>query len=282
MKLSDFELCAIDELFRRSKELRTSQKFIDFIDFTTKFKDYSVFNNALVYLQNPNVTFYATPSHWRKKLGRTIKEDARPMIILAPMTPVLLVYDLEDTDGKELPDFMKNPFETKGEFSVSVLDLTITNCKRDSIEIKFKKKSFLTGGCATRPLFRLKNVNYKKNIKILIEINDKFQKPQRYQTLCHELAHIYLGHLGTDEDEWWPDRQHLTRNQLELEAETTSYLVCSRAGLETKSAEYLSCFLKDENDLEAISIEGIIKTAGMIERMAERKLPPRKKKVKKK
>jgi hypothetical protein len=27
-----------------------------------------------------------------------------------------------------------------------------------------------------------------------------------YGTLCHELAHIYLGHSGTDRDHWWPSR----------------------------------------------------------------------------
>jgi hypothetical protein len=28
-------------------------------------------------------------------------------------------------------------------------------------------------------------------------------EPSKYGTLCHELAHIYLGHLGADRDHWW-------------------------------------------------------------------------------
>jgi hypothetical protein len=278
----DFDISAIDELFRRSKELRTTQRFIDFINFIRKFRKYSMFNNAIVFLQNPNVTFYATRSHWWKKFERGIKENAQPMIILAPMTPILCVYNLEDTFGKKLPDYMNNPFETKGIFDENTLKLTVTNCKRDLIKVKYTQKSFLNAGCAIRYRFNERDFRGFGDIKVYIEINRKLKSPEKYATLCHELAHIHLGHLGNDKDEWWPDRRYLTRNQVELEAETTSYLVCSRAGLETKSAEYLSCYLKDERDLEAISIDCIIKTAGLIERMGEKLLPLRKKKTEKK
>ncbi len=45
----------------------------------------------LVYAVNPLATYFATASHWRKAFGRVIMEDARPMVILAPHRPVLLV-----------------------------------------------------------------------------------------------------------------------------------------------------------------------------------------------
>ncbi|NQT62599.1 MAG: hypothetical protein HQ556_06535 [Candidatus Marinimicrobia bacterium] len=54
------DLASIDELFHRSVELRSTKKFIDFIQFTSRLRHYSLFNNALVYMQNPQVTFYAT------------------------------------------------------------------------------------------------------------------------------------------------------------------------------------------------------------------------------
>ena len=48
----------------------------------------------LVRLQNPTCGFYATEPDWVKRFERKLKEDARPMLILAPMHPVMLVYDL--------------------------------------------------------------------------------------------------------------------------------------------------------------------------------------------
>ncbi len=242
----DFETAAspeqtvssIDELFRRSKELRSSSKFFELLTFVKKFRNYSAFNNALVYLQNPNTTYYATASHWRREFRRQVKPDARPMVILAPMTPVLMVYDIEDTDGPPLPKYLINPFEAKGIINSRVLEFTIENCKRDKINVIKTSKSFLNAGCAIRYFFREKDIGGKNSSKVSIEINNKLENTPVYATLCHEIAHIYLGHLGNDKDEWWPDRRYLTRDQKELEAEATSYLVCGRAGLETKSAEY--------------------------------------------
>ncbi len=269
---------SLDELFRRSKQLRSSEKFLELLDFTAKFRNYSTYNNALVYLQNPNVTYYATASHWRKEFERWVKADARPMVILAPMTPVLMVYDLADTEGPALPKYLIDPFLAKGSIDKRVMTNTIENCRRDMIDVSWTKKSFLNAGCAIRYFFR-ENVANEHSSKVSIEINNKLNETASYATITHEIAHIYLGHLGTDNDQWWPDRRHLTRNQKELEAEAASYIVCSRVGLETKSDEYLSLYLKSENDLEAISVESIIKTAALVERMGTRRLPPRKKKT---
>jgi hypothetical protein len=58
----------------------------------------------LVRMQNPTCSFYATERDWYDRFRRNLKEDARPMLILAPMHPVLLVYALmEDEDSHSLP-----------------------------------------------------------------------------------------------------------------------------------------------------------------------------------
>lgn len=95
----------------------------------------------------------------------------------------------------------------------------------------------------------------------------------------HELAHIYLGHLGSDEDKWWPSRLNLTRNQREMEAESVAFIVCSRAGLISHSAEYLSAYIKVEQDISRISIDMITKVAGRIENMGQRAMPKRRSKA---
>ena len=73
-----------------------------------RFRDYAPYNNMLVRIQNPACGFYATANDWQKRFGRTLIEDARPMLILAPMHPVMLVYDLDQTEGSQLPAELEN------------------------------------------------------------------------------------------------------------------------------------------------------------------------------
>lgn len=58
--------------------------------------------------------------------------------------------------------------------------------------------------------------------------------------LLSELAHIDLGHVGTDADHWWPCRTNLTHRTVEIEAESVSSIVCTRAGLTTSAASDLA------------------------------------------
>jgi hypothetical protein len=106
----------IDTLLERSRRYAGCEAFREMVDFMARFKDYAPYNNMLVRLQNPSCTFYATAKDWRMRFQREIKEDAKPMVILAPMHPVLLVYELDQTEGepvpKELLEFAK--FEGAG------------------------------------------------------------------------------------------------------------------------------------------------------------------------
>ena len=89
----------IDSLLRQSAAYRGSKEFQDMVGFMGSFRDYAPFNNMLVRIQNPSCGFYATETDWARRFERRIKDDARPMLILAPMHPVMLVYDLDQTDG---------------------------------------------------------------------------------------------------------------------------------------------------------------------------------------
>lgn len=116
---------SLDDLFARSRRYRRSHKFAEAVDFISKFRDYSPFNNMLVYLQNPLATYFATASHWHKAFRRSIKDEARGLVILAPRTPVLMVYDIADTDGPPLPDKMEAFTQTTGPFNPIILDRTL-------------------------------------------------------------------------------------------------------------------------------------------------------------
>lgn len=54
------------------------------------------------------------------------------------------------------------------------------------------------------------------------------------------------------------------------------YLVCERAGLNNPSSEYLAGYLRENERIPAISLDRVMKAAGLIEEMAQKKLPLRK------
>jgi hypothetical protein len=52
--------------------------------------------------------------------------------------------------------------------------------------------------------------------------------------------------------------------------------VCIRLGIETPSAEYLADYLGEGGKMPPISLETVIKMAGLIQRMGQSRLPLRK------
>lgn len=104
-----------------------------------------------------------------------------------------------------------------------------------------------------------------------IAVHEELDSPSRYGVLCHELAHIYLGHLGGDKDGWWPSRGDLKHRAMEIEAESVAYVVSRRAGLSGASSQYVSRYLDKDDALDCVSIDLIAKVAGRLEEMAKRK-----------
>ncbi len=245
----------LDDLFRKSRAYRSSAAFREMIEFAAKFREYAPYNNMPVKIQNPSCGFYTTEKDWMRKFSRSVIDDAKPMLILAPMHPVMLVYDLDSTKGPPLPDELRPFTQTKGDFDSQIVERRLTNAARDQILVQFKSLSSTHAGLATT---RLSDSDYKMRIVI----HDHLDKRSRYSVLCHELAHIYLGHLGTDKDNWWPCRINLTHSTVEIEAEAVSYIVSTRVGLKSPSDSYLSSHLRDDGLPESISVELISKWRG--------------------
>jgi hypothetical protein len=255
----------IDALLRQSQQYRSSKAFNEMIDFMGRFRDYAPYNNMLVRLQNPSCSFYATEKDWGERFGRWLKEDARPMLILAPMHPVLLVYDVDQTEGKDLPEELTNFATFKGKWNPKWLSLLIDNSKKYGIRVDFKTLSSTHGGFATIALGT-------GDWKMRIVVHDGLDDSSRFGVLCHELAHIFLGHLGTDHDHWWPSRTNLDRTSIEVEAEAVAFIVTTHLGLVGSSVAYVSRYLKSEAVPETISLDMIAKVSGKIERMARETL----------
>ena len=255
----------IDELFRRSSSYRDSVAFQEMIHFCARFRAYAPFNNMLVKVQNRSCAFYATAKHWMDEFGCRIKEDARPMLILAPMHPVMLVYDIDSVENPPVPEKLQQFGSVQGEWQPRRMELLLQNAERWGIRVEFKPLSSTHGGFATHDL---RNRRFKKRIVV----HDGLDGAGRYAILCHEMAHILLGHLGTDEDLWWPSRAGLSHETVEIEAESVSHIVLNRVGLESASPAYLSSYIADGGIPESVSVDLIAKVAAKLEEMSQRLL----------
>jgi len=278
---------ALDELFKATIAYRSSQSYLELMRFIARFRFYSVFNAMLIHIQRPGARFVAPPSRWEREYDRRVKPDANPLVILQPMGPVMFVFDVSDTEGKRLPPQVENPFGVGGGPIGNELKQTIENVKRDGIRIhKSRMGSQRAGSIRTSKLSPPAYVEFpksaktgdKKRLPVLYEltINLDMRPEACYATLVHELAHLYCGHVGTPDKKWWPDRRSLPRNSREFEAESVTYLVCSRLGIDNPSAEYLAGYAKTEDQVPDISLDSVIKAAGLVEEMGKRRLSPRK------
>lgn len=257
-------ISTIDAVLRQSAVYRSSEAYGDMVDFMSRFRDYAPYNLMLVRVQNPSCSFFATANDWRRRFRRSVKEDARPMLILAPMRPVMAVYALDDTEGDELPEELERFATFEGRWESDWLGRLIRNVQRYHIRVDFRPLSSTNAG-----FVRLQAG--KGDEKFRIVIHEALTERNRFGVLCHEIAHVFLGHLGNDVDGWWPARSHLGRSAVEIEAETTAYIVTHRLGLEGTSAAYISRHLALDGTIPTgVSFDTIAKVAGKIERMATR------------
>ena len=190
----------LDELIRATLAYRRSQPYFDLMKFISRFPKYAPFNCFLLHTPNPILSYVATPSQWRVRFGRTIKPEARPLVILAPMGPVAFVYDLADTQGEKLPRELERPFETSGHVPESVWGRTVLNCEqRDRIAILVKQLSHFQAGAATTNNSQSVVLGrHKLPAKRVVYLNGEHSRHEHYATLIHELAHIHCGHVGGD------------------------------------------------------------------------------------
>ncbi|MDP9161487.1 MAG: ImmA/IrrE family metallo-endopeptidase, partial [Acidobacteriota bacterium] len=177
----------------------------------------------LIHIQMAGATYAAPPHRWLRDYGRRIRAGARPLVILQPKRPVMFVFDVSDTEPDEqapqLPFAVERPFEVLGGFVKDEYQLTIENAKRDGVQIIEQKSGSQSAGAilAARPGKYLDFATRVKPSKISIQVplrysillNASHSTEEKYATLIHELAHLYCGHLGTPNTEWWPDRTGL-------------------------------------------------------------------------
>lgn len=251
----------LDTLLNESRLYRTSADYKALLDFVVRLRNFAPFNAMLLQLQKPGLTYAASASDWLRRFGRTPKEGARPLLILWPFGPVGLVYDVLDTEGRELPTDVAS-FVAAGSIKEPELAIFRDRCSRRSITWHD-----LDAGDASAGFIRREapaNPPTKKRSYRMF-INRNHAPPVRFATLAHELAHLFLGHLGMDESLRVPSRLGLPHQQRELEAESAAFIVCSRNGVQSRSQTYLKRFVDENTTVKNIDIYQVMKAAGQIE-----------------
>ena len=283
---------SLDELFNLARHYKSSGAYHELIKFIARFRWYSPFNAMLIHIQMPGATFVAPPNRWLRKYFRCIKVEARPLVILQPMGPVMFVFDVSDTEPKEgappLPREVEHPFEVWSGRIGGQFAQTIESAKRDGVAISERQAGSQSAGeiSVAAPGNHL-DFLFKKGpqpeyrrvpLRYSLLLNANHPREAKYATLVHELGHLYCGHLGTPNDKWWPDRRNLREDLCEFEAESICYLVCGRLGINNPSDEYLAQYVKNHPETPPISLDCVMRAAGLIEQMGRQRLKLRKEK----
>ncbi len=272
---------AVKELFDEVGKYRNTDDFYDLLEFIKRFHNYSPFNCMLLHIQKPGSQYVATPTYWRKEFNRSIKPGSNPLLILKPFGPVQFVYELNDTEGSEpLPEEITNPFRTEGKIKRPKVEVLHENLKRQGIRYEEADHGTCSAGYIQINENQVSSqmVEFKKEyipVKVIhnIVVNRYLSEESKFTTILHEFAHFLCGHLGTYNSEEIPDRKTVSKNIAEFEAETVAWIVSERLGLHTDSIRYLADYIEEPGTVPNIDLDCILKVAGKIEQMLQKRLP---------
>ena len=256
-----YERSLLDQLLAESRLYKTSRDYQELLDFVCKLRNFAPFNAMLLQIQKPGLSHAATAKDWLRKFNREIKPHARPLIILWPFGPIALVYDVADTEGAPLPNDIF-AFQASGNLSPNQLKRFSTLLKKKNIAWNWIDAGDNSAGQITLLNRRREGRKIVSNYRI--DINKSHPSNVQFCTLCHELGHLFLGHLGKDHLSS-AERPNVKHAQMELEAESVAYIVCQRNNVTPRSQTYLSNFVNDNASVERMDLYMIMRAAGQVE-----------------
>jgi hypothetical protein len=232
------------------KSIFTSDRYLKYLAFLTKFHNYSFRNSLLIMLQNPEATLVAGFNDWKNKHHRYVKKGEKGLKILAPVpykikvevpvlddndNPVVIngktlteektvdrlsfkvvsVFDISQTDGEPIPQLVSELTTQVKDYSDLFSAISnFTDCPIEFIDIQGSAHGYYS---------------YTTNE---IKIDNGMSEAQNIKTLIHEVAHSRLHTIDDD----------LTRNEKEVQAESIAYIVANHFGIDTSdySFEYIA------------------------------------------
>ena len=246
-----------DKLEQGIKELFESERFKEYLRTMSKFYNYSFNNTLLIAMQKPEATYVAGYTSWQRNFDRQVMKGEKGIKILAPapykaqvecekldpktQKPILdadgkpvtetvevtrpafkvvSVFDVSQTDGKELPDIIVD--ELKG--TVENYEAFFDALKQESpVPISFED---IPGGAK----------GFFSPVESRIAIQEGMSEIQTVKTAIHEIAHAKLHAFKPDEKAAPEDKKD--RHTKEVEAESVAYTVCQRYGIETSDYSF--------------------------------------------
>jgi hypothetical protein len=252
------ERTLIDQLIAATKLYDSSEAIHELLNFTIRLRELAPFNAMLLHIQKPGLTHAATAQDWWRRFGRVPKKDARPLLILRTMGPVDFVFDIQDTKGRDVP-VDAFAFPTFGNMTESRFNEFMSSVVKQRIAIVP-----LDAGDGQAGWIRLLMAAEAGKGKNHYELayNRNHPAPTRSVTVAHELAHLYLGHLGADRARRVPDRRDTPHALREVEAEIAAYLVAMRNGLKPRSESYLANY---KGAFEDLNLYAVTRAANAVE-----------------
>lgn len=256
--ISSTERALIDQLITATKLYDDSEAIRELFAFTIRLREFAPFNAMLLHIQKPGLTHAATAQDWSKRFGRVPKKGARPLLILRTKGPVDFVFDILDTEGRDVPVDAFS-FPTFGNLTDNRFTEFMRAVEKERVDVVA-----LDAGDGEAGWIRLLAVSSAKTGKNLFQLayNRNHHAATRFVTVAHELAHLYLGHLGLDAGRRVPDRRDTPHALMEVEAEMAAYLVAMRNGLKPRSESYLA---KYKGAFEDLNLYAITRAANAVE-----------------
>ena len=247
-----------DRLEQGIKELFDSERYKEYLRVMSKFHNYSFNNTLLIAMQKPDASLVAGFSTWKNNFQRNVVKGEKGIKIIAPSPfkikqemdkidpatnkpvmgadgkpvkeekeitipafKVVSVFDVSQTEGKELPDIAVDTLTGDVE---RFKDVFAALEKTSPVSIGFEK---IEGGAH----------GYYHLEEKRIAIDEGMSELQTLKTAIHEIAHAKLHDIDlnapAEEQQDRPDRR--TR---EVQAESVAYAVCQHYGLDTSDYSF--------------------------------------------
>ena len=254
----DTERALIDQLIAATKLYNSGEAIRELFAFTIRLREFAPFNAMLLHIQKPGLTHAATAQDWHKRFGRVPKKGTRPLLVLRTKGPVDFVFDILDTEGRDVP-VDAFAFPTFGNLTDNRFTEFMRSVKKERIDVVA-----LDAGDGQAGWIRLLAASKAKTGKNLYQLayNRNHDAATRFVTVAHELAHLYLGHLGLDAGRRVPDRRDTPHALMEVEAEMAAYLVAMRNGLKPRSESYLANY---KGAFEDLNLYAVTRAANAVE-----------------
>ena len=247
-----------DRLEQGITELFESERYKEYLSVMSKFHNYSFNNTMLIAMQKPDASLIAGFSSWKNQFERNVKNGEKGIRIIAP-SPYKVKKEMEQIDPKtQRPITGKDgkPITEEQEITipafkvVSVFDVSQTEGKElpgiavDALTGDVEQyQNFFAALEQTAPVpigfetMQNGTHGYYHLEDKRIALSEGESELQTLKTLIHEIAHAKLHDIDlTLPKEQQADRPD--RRTREVQAESIAYAVCQHYGLDTSDYSF--------------------------------------------